>query len=53
MAEFKVDMAFWGHEHIYERLYPMYNYTIMKGSEDFPYTDAKAMVNIITGSAVS
>lgn len=68
-----VDVALWGHEHIYERLWPVYNrkvrlfitcvYSVlphthilpqvMNGSYDSPYTNPRAPVHIITGSAVS
>lgn len=46
-----VDMEIWAHEHTYERLYPLYNYTVYNGSLDHPYTNPKAPVHIITGSA--
>ncbi|KAI3378668.1 hypothetical protein SNEBB_005596 [Seison nebaliae] len=46
-----VDIELYAHEHNYERLFPIYNYTMYKGSESEPYTDPKAPVHIITGSA--
>lgn len=46
-----VDVEVWAHEHSYERLYPLYNYTMYNGSTDAPYTNPKAPVHIITGSA--
>lgn len=46
-----VDLMVWAHEHSYERLWPMYNYTIYNGSRHEPYTNPKAPVHIITGSA--
>uniref|UniRef100_A0A0B6ZTI3 Purple acid phosphatase n=1 Tax=Arion vulgaris TaxID=1028688 RepID=A0A0B6ZTI3_9EUPU len=46
-----VDLAIWAHEHSYERLWPLYNRTVMNGSYEHPYTDPKAPVQIITGSA--
>ena len=43
------------HEHNYERFWPMYNYTVKNGTNNpsQPYTDARAPLHIITGSAVS
>lgn len=52
LATFKVDVAVWAHEHVYERLWPIYNYTILKGSEDKPYVNPKGPVHLTTGSAV-
>ena len=51
----KVDVAIWAHEHNYERFWPMYNFTVMNGTtrRNQPYTDARAPLHIITGSAVS
>ena len=53
--EHNVDVAIWAHEHNYERFWPMYNYTVKNGTNDpsQPYTDARAPLHIITGSAVS
>ena len=53
--EYKVDVAIWAHEHNYERFWPMYNYTVKNGTNNpsQPYTDARAPLHIITGSAVS
>jgi len=46
-----VDLELWAHEHSYERLYPIYDYKIMNGSAEEPFTNPKAPVHIITGSA--
>ena len=47
-----VDLQFYGHDHIYERHWPVYNKKIYKGSDlSHPYTDPSAPVHIITGSA--
>ncbi|CAB3360188.1 Hypothetical predicted protein [Cloeon dipterum] len=46
-----VDLEIWAHEHSYERLFPIYNYTMYNGSTEEPYTNYKAPVHIITGSA--
>jgi hypothetical protein len=34
-----VDIAFWAHEHSYERSWPLYNYTVYNGSLAEPYTN--------------
>ncbi|XP_053577580.1 acid phosphatase type 7 [Bombina bombina] len=49
--KYGVDLEIWAHEHSYERLYPIYNYTMYKGSQEAPYTNPTAPVHIITGSA--
>uniref|UniRef100_A0A1A9WVN1 Purple acid phosphatase n=1 Tax=Glossina brevipalpis TaxID=37001 RepID=A0A1A9WVN1_9MUSC len=46
-----VDVEIWAHEHTYERLWPIYNYTVMNGSQAEPYRNPMAPVHIITGSA--
>jgi len=46
-----VDLALWAHEHSYERLWPIFDYKLMNGSTDEPYTDPKAPVHVTTGSA--
>ncbi|KAF6211623.1 hypothetical protein GE061_012136 [Apolygus lucorum] len=48
--KYGVDLTFWGHQHNYERLWPVYNYTVHDGTKS-PYVDPKAPVHIITGSA--
>ncbi|CAG5135736.1 unnamed protein product [Candidula unifasciata] len=49
--KYGVDIAFWAHEHSYERLWPVFNREVLNGSYDEPYTNPKAPVHIITGSA--
>lgn len=49
--EYGVDVEFWAHEHSYERLWPIYNYAVLNGSEEEPYRNPKAPVHITTGSA--
>ena len=50
---YNVDLAFWAHEHNYERQLPLFNYTVMPGPEDGkPYVNPRAPVHITTGSAV-
>lgn len=41
----------WAHEHSYERLWPIYNNTVLNGSIEEPYTNPKGPVHIVTGSA--
>lgn len=48
-----VDIEIYGHEHTYERMYPVYNQTVYNGSMTEPYTDSRAPIHLITGSAVS
>ncbi|XP_071832798.1 acid phosphatase type 7-like [Apostichopus japonicus] len=49
--KYGVDLSFWGHEHNYERFWPLYNYTVHNGSTSEPYTNPTSPVHIITGSA--
>ncbi|CAD5232057.1 unnamed protein product [Bursaphelenchus xylophilus] len=51
--EYGMDIAFWGHEHSYERFYPIFNRTAYKSSDvsDDPYDNPVAPTYIITGSA--
>lgn len=49
--KYGVDLEFWAHEHVYERLWPVYDRKVYNGSYEHPYTDPKAPVHIITGSA--
>ncbi|KAG7167825.1 Acid phosphatase type 7-like [Homarus americanus] len=51
LDKYGVDLAVWAHEHSYERLWPMYNFTVMNGSTTEPYTNPMAPVHITTGSA--
>ncbi|KAL1509866.1 hypothetical protein ABEB36_004539 [Hypothenemus hampei] len=46
-----VDLEIWAHEHSYERLWPIYNYEVYNGSYEHPYTNPKAPVHFVTGSA--
>ncbi|KAF6023968.1 hypothetical protein EB796_011611 [Bugula neritina] len=48
-----VDVFIAGHEHFYERSWPIYDSKVCNGSYDHPYTEPNAPVHIITGSAVS
>lgn len=49
--EYGVDLEIWAHEHSYERLWPVYDTAVYNGTYDEPYTNPKAPVHIITGSA--
>ncbi|XP_071789353.1 acid phosphatase type 7-like isoform X1 [Asterias amurensis] len=49
--KYGVDLELWAHEHDYERLWPVYNKKVYNGSKEAPYTNPKAPVHIITGSA--
>uniref|UniRef100_K7GAV7 Acid phosphatase 7, tartrate resistant (putative) n=1 Tax=Pelodiscus sinensis TaxID=13735 RepID=K7GAV7_PELSI len=49
--KYGVDLELWAHEHSYERLWPVYNYQVYNGSASSPYTNPRAPVHIITGSA--
>ncbi len=54
LYEHSVDLAFWAHEHNYERHWPVYDYRIVRGSRDTEqvYRDTRATVHVTTGSAV-
>lgn len=49
--EHGVDLLIWAHEHSVERLLPIYDFKILNGSIAQPYTNPKAPVHLITGSA--
>ncbi|CAF1500990.1 unnamed protein product [Didymodactylos carnosus] len=49
--DYGVDLELWAHEHSYERLWPIYNWTIFNGSLAEPYTNPQAPVHLISGSA--
>lgn len=49
--KYGVDVEIWAHEHSYERMWPVYNCTVYKGSPQAPYTNPMAPVHITTGSA--
>ncbi|RWS28741.1 Iron/zinc purple acid phosphatase-like protein, partial [Leptotrombidium deliense] len=46
-----VDLEIWAHEHVYERMWPVYDRNVYNGSYDEPYTNPKAPVHLVTGSA--
>jgi len=51
LIKYGVDVAIWAHEHNYERFWPLNDYQVKNGSRSEPYTEAKAPIHIITGSA--
>lgn len=48
-----VDLCLWGHEHTYERMWPVYDRKVYNGSYLEPYTNPGAPIHITSGSAVS
>lgn len=48
-----VDLELWGHQHAYERLWPVYDYKVKNGSTQYPNTNPKAPVHITIGTAGS
>jgi len=53
LLDYNVDLAFWAHEHNYERNLPLFNYTVYNGTQEEPYTEPGAPIHITTGSAVT
>ncbi|KAF7242251.1 Acid phosphatase type 7 [Varanus komodoensis] len=49
--KYGVDLELWAHEHSYERLWPLFDYEVYNGSTEAPYTNPRAPVHIIIGSA--
>jgi hypothetical protein len=49
--KYGVDIEFYGHEHLYERSYPIYDYHVYNISSPHLYTNAKAPIHIISGAA--
>uniref|UniRef100_A0A183BKW7 Metallophos domain-containing protein n=1 Tax=Globodera pallida TaxID=36090 RepID=A0A183BKW7_GLOPA len=49
--KYGVDLEIWGHEHTFERMYPVYNRTVYNGSDANPYVDPPAPVHVVSGSA--
>ena len=48
---YSVDVAIWAHEHSYERFWPLYDFQMFNGSTQEPYSNAGAIVHLVTGSA--
>jgi len=51
LYKYGVDLAFWAHEHAYERLYPVFNHTVMNGTDSDAYHNPGAPVHIVNGAA--
>ncbi|XP_011176896.2 acid phosphatase type 7 isoform X1 [Zeugodacus cucurbitae] len=49
--KYGVDVEIFAHEHFYTRLWPIYDFKVYNGSAEAPYTNPKAPIQIITGSA--
>ncbi|XP_075234057.1 acid phosphatase type 7 [Lycorma delicatula] len=49
--DYGVDLEIWAHEHSYERLWPVYNTVVYNGTLEEPYTNPRAPVHVVTGSA--
>ncbi|XP_074602984.1 acid phosphatase type 7-like [Brevipalpus obovatus] len=56
--QYDVDISFWGHEHLYERSWPLYDYKVHNGSSssssgisEHLYINPEATVHIISGAA--
>ena len=43
LAKYGVDLSIWAHEHSYERLYPVYNYTVY--NDDNAYVNPKSVAS--------
>ena len=52
LRDYNVDLSIWAHEHDYERFWPVYDYTVLNGSYENPYTEPKGPLHIVSGSAV-
>lgn len=51
LFKYGVDIALWGHEHSYERMWPVYDRKVYNGSKEAPFTNPGATVHITSGSA--
>jgi len=49
--KYGVDIVIEGHEHSYERLWPVFNGTVFNGSTEYPYTNPGAPIHLVSGSA--
>jgi len=53
LYDYGVDLYICGHEHSYERMFPVYNGKVMNGSLAHPYVNPKGTVHLVSGSAGS
>ncbi|XP_067120071.1 acid phosphatase type 7-like [Centruroides vittatus] len=51
LYKYGVDLAIWGHQHSYERTWPLYDNKVYNGSIWLPYHNPKATVHITSGCA--
>lgn len=51
LYKYGVDLSFWGHEHHYERMYPVFNKRVLVSDTHEPYHNPKAPIHIVTGIA--
>lgn len=51
--KYQVDLAFWAHEHTYERFFPMYENQVVNSTNDpsDPYHNPAATVHVVTGAS--
>ncbi|KAH8026055.1 hypothetical protein HPB51_015404 [Rhipicephalus microplus] len=49
--KYGVDLHFTGHQHSYERLWPVYDGVVYKGNGTDPYVNPRAPVHVVTGAA--
>uniref|UniRef100_A0A6M2CHR5 Purple acid phosphatase n=1 Tax=Rhipicephalus microplus TaxID=6941 RepID=A0A6M2CHR5_RHIMP len=49
--KYGVDLHFTGHQHSYERLWPVYDGLVYKGNGTDPYVNPRAPVHVVTGAA--
>lgn len=50
--KYGVDMQFYGHEHIFSRMYPLYKFKVANGTKSAnPYDNPNGPIHFITGSA--
>ena len=52
LYDYQVDVAIWAHTHSYDRMWPVYNYTVFN-KKPMPYVNPKAPIHFTTGSGVS
>lgn len=49
--DYGVDIQFYGHEHVYERFFPVYDGKVYNGSVEKPYVNPKAPIHMLSGAA--